>query len=58
MGGLWLFKFLNMYTTVKIKQARFHEALAMYDGYEKLIGHRADEQGELYDTVYCNFGWT
>lgn len=56
-GGLWLFKLLNMYSTVRMKQSRFQEALAMYEEYEELIGFEAEEQWELYDTVYRNFGW-
>lgn len=29
----------------------------MYDEYESLIGFEPDEQWELFDTVYRNFGW-
>jgi len=56
-GGLWLFKFLNEYTVVKMKQGRYQEALVMYDEYELLIGYEPEEQWELFDTVYRNFGW-
>jgi len=56
-GGMWLFKLLNFYTTVRMKQSRYVEALKMYTEYETLIGFKPDEAWELYDTVYRNFGW-
>eukprot|EP00931_Biecheleriopsis_adriatica_P040525 TRINITY_DN23225_c0_g1_i2.p1 TRINITY_DN23225_c0_g1~~TRINITY_DN23225_c0_g1_i2.p1 ORF type:complete len:907 (-),score=194.57 TRINITY_DN23225_c0_g1_i2:83-2803(-) len=56
-GGVWLFKLLNFFTTVRMKQSRYTEALAMYEEYETLIGFTPDEAWELYDTVYRNFGW-
>jgi len=56
-GGMWLFKLLNFYTTVRMKQSRYPEALEMYTEYETLIGYSPEEAWELYDTVYRNFGW-
>ncbi|CAE8727671.1 unnamed protein product [Polarella glacialis] len=56
-GGVWLFKLLNFYTTVRMKQSRYQESLDMYKEYETLIGFSPDEAWELYDTVYRNFGW-
>jgi len=56
-GGVWLFKALNFYTTVRMKQSRFPEALEMYKEYETLIGFSPKEAWELYDTVYRNYGW-
>lgn len=56
-GGVWLFKFLNFYSTVRMKQSRYQEALDMYKEYETLIHFSPQEAWELYDTVYRNFGW-
>ncbi|CAE7619200.1 Vcpkmt [Symbiodinium sp. CCMP2592] len=56
-GGIWHFKLLNFYTTVRMKQSRYQEALEMYKEYETLIKFSPDEAWELYDTVYRNFGW-
>ncbi|CAL1169142.1 unnamed protein product [Cladocopium goreaui] len=56
-GGVWYFKLLNFYTTVRMKQSRYQEALEMYKEYETLINFSPEEAWELYDTVYRNFGW-
>jgi len=56
-GGVWLFKCLNFYSTVRMKQSRHEEALEMYNEYETLIGFAPDDAWELFDTVYRNFGW-
>jgi tetratricopeptide (TPR) repeat protein len=56
-GGVWLFKFLNFYTTVRMKQSRYDEALEMYKEYETLVKYSPQEAWELYDTVYRNYGW-
>ena len=44
-GGLWLFKLLNVYSVVRMKQGRHLEALAMYDEFEGLIGHEPEQKG-------------
>eukprot|EP00929_Paragymnodinium_shiwhaense_P020162 TRINITY_DN13525_c0_g1_i2.p1 TRINITY_DN13525_c0_g1~~TRINITY_DN13525_c0_g1_i2.p1 ORF type:complete len:616 (+),score=94.13 TRINITY_DN13525_c0_g1_i2:78-1925(+) len=56
-GGLWLLKLLNFYSTVRMKQSRYEEALDMYKEYETLIKFSPEEAWEVYDTVYRNFGW-
>lgn len=56
-GGVWLFKALNFFTTVRMKQSRYEEALEMYREYETLIGFSPEAAWELFDTVYRNFGW-
>jgi len=56
-GGMWLFKFLNFFSTVRMKQSRYQEALDMYKEYETLIVYSPEEAWELFDTVYRNYGW-
>eukprot|EP00929_Paragymnodinium_shiwhaense_P078115 TRINITY_DN40424_c0_g1_i1.p1 TRINITY_DN40424_c0_g1~~TRINITY_DN40424_c0_g1_i1.p1 ORF type:complete len:679 (-),score=146.32 TRINITY_DN40424_c0_g1_i1:584-2530(-) len=62
-GGGWLLKALNHLSTVRMKESRPEEALAMLEEMELLVAvtqdeSERDEAWEYWETIYRNFGWT
>eukprot|EP01060_Flectonema_neradi_P035132 TRINITY_DN6371_c0_g1_i1.p1 TRINITY_DN6371_c0_g1~~TRINITY_DN6371_c0_g1_i1.p1 ORF type:complete len:502 (+),score=92.05 TRINITY_DN6371_c0_g1_i1:43-1548(+) len=55
-GGVWLIKGLNHTSTVRMKQQRHEEALAMLREMENCIPFKPEESVELHDILYRNIG--
>eukprot|EP00746_Dinoflagellata_sp_MGD_P009684 gnl/MRDRNA2_/MRDRNA2_119767_c0_seq1.p1 gnl/MRDRNA2_/MRDRNA2_119767_c0~~gnl/MRDRNA2_/MRDRNA2_119767_c0_seq1.p1 ORF type:complete len:560 (-),score=113.74 gnl/MRDRNA2_/MRDRNA2_119767_c0_seq1:125-1804(-) len=56
-GGVWMIKFLNHLSTVRMKQSRHYEALEMLYELETYSPYPPEEAPEFYETLYRNFGW-
>jgi tetratricopeptide (TPR) repeat protein len=60
-GGLWLIKALNHYSTVRMKQSRYQDALDMLKEMESLVPYDPDTSDDIYvsdifDKLYRNLG--
>ena len=47
-GGLWLIKALNHYSTVRMKQSRYQDALEMLLEMESLVPYDPDTSTDIY----------
>jgi len=56
-GGVWMIKWLNHTSTVRMKQGRYSEALEMLYELEIYSPYNAEEAPEFYETLYRNLGW-
>lgn len=56
-GGVWMVKFLNHLSTVRMKQGRHLEALEMLYELELYSPYSAEEAPEFYETVNRNLAW-
>eukprot|EP00747_Dinoflagellata_sp_TGD_P223635 gnl/TRDRNA2_/TRDRNA2_95230_c0_seq1.p1 gnl/TRDRNA2_/TRDRNA2_95230_c0~~gnl/TRDRNA2_/TRDRNA2_95230_c0_seq1.p1 ORF type:complete len:424 (+),score=100.42 gnl/TRDRNA2_/TRDRNA2_95230_c0_seq1:37-1272(+) len=56
-GGVWVVKWLNHTSTVRMKQGRHAEALEMLHELEMYSPYSAEEAPEFFETLYRNFGW-
>lgn len=56
-GGVWMIKWLNHVSTVRMKQSRHMEALEMLYELELYSPYNADEAPEFFATLYRNQAW-
>eukprot|EP00913_Durusdinium_trenchii_P031934 g29908.t2 len=56
-GGVWMIKWLNHVSTVRMKQSRHLEALEMLYELELYSPYDADEAPEFFATLYRNLAW-
>eukprot|EP00928_Gymnodinium_smaydae_P048943 TRINITY_DN32794_c0_g1_i1.p1 TRINITY_DN32794_c0_g1~~TRINITY_DN32794_c0_g1_i1.p1 ORF type:complete len:603 (-),score=137.65 TRINITY_DN32794_c0_g1_i1:3-1718(-) len=56
-GGVWMVKWLNHVSTVRMKQGRNLEALEMLYDLELYSPYNASEAPEFFETLYRNLAW-
>mmetsp|Transcript_36149 Transcript_36149/g.64085 ORF Transcript_36149/g.64085 Transcript_36149/m.64085 type:complete len:427 (+) Transcript_36149:1-1281(+) len=56
-GGVWMVKWLNHVSTVRMKQSRHLEALEMLYDLELYSPYNAEEAPEFFATLYRNQAW-
>ncbi|CAJ1423706.1 unnamed protein product [Effrenium voratum] len=56
-GGVWMIKWLNHVSTVRMKQSRHLEALEMLYELELYSPYNAEEAPEFFATLYRNLAW-
>jgi len=56
-GGVWMVKWLNHISTVRMKQGRHLEALEMLYDLELYSPYNAEEAPEFFETLYRNLAW-
>eukprot|EP00929_Paragymnodinium_shiwhaense_P068586 TRINITY_DN34519_c0_g1_i2.p1 TRINITY_DN34519_c0_g1~~TRINITY_DN34519_c0_g1_i2.p1 ORF type:complete len:400 (-),score=105.39 TRINITY_DN34519_c0_g1_i2:379-1578(-) len=56
-GGVWMVKWLNHISTVRMKQGRHMEALDMMYELELYSPYTAEEAPEFFETLYRNLAW-
>jgi len=56
-GGVWMVKWLNHVSTVRMKQSRHQEALEMLYDLELYSPYNATEAPEFFETLYRNLAW-
>merc|ERR1712232_1524932 len=56
-GGVWMVKWLNHVSTVRMKRGRSLEALEMLYDLELYSPYSAEEAPEFFETLYRNLGW-
>ncbi|CAE7825058.1 unnamed protein product [Symbiodinium sp. CCMP2456] len=56
-GGVWMVKWLNHVSTVRMKQSRHLEALEMLYDLEMYSPYNAQEAPEFFTTLYRNQAW-
>lgn len=56
-GGVWMIKWLNHVSTVRMKQSRHMEALEMLYDLELYSPYDAKEAPEFFETLYRNLAW-
>lgn len=56
-GGVWMVKWLNHISTVRMKRGRSIEALEMLHDLELYSPYNAEEAPEFFETLYRNMGW-
>merc|ERR1719174_3116038 len=56
-GGVWMIKWLNHISTVRMKRSRSLEALEMLYELELFSPYSAEEAPEFFETLYRNLGW-
>eukprot|EP00931_Biecheleriopsis_adriatica_P116539 TRINITY_DN92174_c0_g1_i1.p1 TRINITY_DN92174_c0_g1~~TRINITY_DN92174_c0_g1_i1.p1 ORF type:complete len:536 (+),score=143.80 TRINITY_DN92174_c0_g1_i1:44-1651(+) len=56
-GGVWMVKWLNHISTVRMKQGRHAEALEMLYELELFSPYNAEEAPEFFETLYRNLAW-
>eukprot|EP00930_Biecheleria_cincta_P060062 TRINITY_DN45752_c0_g1_i1.p1 TRINITY_DN45752_c0_g1~~TRINITY_DN45752_c0_g1_i1.p1 ORF type:complete len:542 (-),score=103.22 TRINITY_DN45752_c0_g1_i1:20-1615(-) len=56
-GGVWMVKWLNHISTVRMKQGRHLEALEMLYELEMYSPYNSQEAPEFFETLYRNLAW-
>lgn len=56
-GGVWMVKWLNHVSTVRMKQSRHLEALEMLYDLELYSPYSPEEAPEFFETLYRNLAW-
>merc|ERR1712232_1170341 len=56
-GGVWMVKWLNHLSTVRMKRGRHLEALEMLYDLELYSPYTAEEAPEFFETLYRNLAW-
>lgn len=56
-GGVWMVKWLNHVSTVRMKQSRHLEALEMLYDLELYSPYNAEEAPEFFETLFRNLAW-